>query len=289
MDIRSSKKGCDIMSSVKCAILQTYVYQEKKRNLIQAAELLADPALQDIDLAILPEMFCCPYENKFFPEYAEPEGGETWEKCSRLAADHGIYLVSGSMPERDEEGRIYNTSYVFDRKGHQIGKHRKMHLFDIDIKGGQYFKESDTLTPGDQVTVFDTEFGRMGLCICYDFRFPELARLMVDKGAQVIIVPAAFNMTTGPLHWELMFRQRAVDNQVYTIGAAPARDLNAGYHSWGHSIAADPWGKVLMEMEEKPAVKVVELELDEVKKVREQLPLLKHRRGDIYALTTFSL
>ena len=289
MDIRSSKKGCDIMSSVKCAILQTYVYQEKKRNLIQAAELLVDPALQDIDLAILPEMFCCPYENKFFPEYAEPEGGETWEKCSRLAADHGIYLVSGSMPERDEEGRIYNTSYVFDRKGHQIGKHRKMHLFDIDIKGGQYFKESDTLTPGDQVTVFDTEFGRMGLCICYDFRFPELARLMVDKGAQVIIVPAAFNMTTGPLHWELMFRQRAVDNQVYTIGAAPARDLNAGYHSWGHSIAADPWGKVLMEMEEKPAVKVVELELDEVKKVREQLPLLKHRRGDIYALTTFSL
>lgn len=289
MDIRSSKKGCDIMSSVKCAILQTYVYQEKKRNLIQAAELLADPALQDIDLAILPEMFCCPYENKFFPEYAEPEGGETWEKCSRLAADHGIYLVSGSMPEHDEEGRIYNTSYVFDRKGHQIGKHRKMHLFDIDVKGGQYFKESDTLTPGDQVTVFDTEFGRMGLCICYDFRFPELARLMVDEGAQVIIVPAAFNMTTGPLHWELMFRQRAVDNQVYTIGAAPARDLNAGYHSWGHSIAADPWGKVLMEMEEKPAVKVVELELDEVKKVREQLPLLKHRRGDIYALTTFSL
>ena len=289
MDIRSSKKGCDIMSSVKCAILQTYVYQEKKRNLIQAAELLADPALQDIDLAILPEMFYCPYENKFFPEYAEPEGGETWEKCSRLAADHGIYLVSGSMPERDEEGRIYNTSYVFDRKGHQIGKHRKMHLFDIDVKGGQYFKESDTLTPGDQVTVFDTEFGKMGLCICYDFRFPELARLMVDEGAQVIIVPAAFNMTTGPLHWELMFRQRAVDNQVYTIGAAPARDLNAGYHSWGHSIAADPWGKVLMEMEEKPAVKVVELDLDEVKKVREQLPLLKHRRGDIYALTTFSL
>ena len=289
MDIRSSKKGCDIMSSVKCAILQTYVYQEKKRNLIQAAELLADPALQDIDLAILPEMFCCPYENKFFPEYAEPEGGETWEKCSRLAADHGIYLVSGSMPERDEEGRIYNTSYVFDRKGHQIGKHRKMHLFDIDVKGGQYFKESDTLTPGDQVTVFDTEFGKMGLCICYDFRFPELARLMVDEGAQVIIVPAAFNMTTGPLHWELMFRQRAVDNQVYTIGAAPARNLNAGYHSWGHSIVADPWGKVFMEMDEKPDVKVVELELDEVKKVREQLPLLKHRRGDIYALTTFSL
>ena len=239
------------MAIIKTAILQTHVYTDKFRNITQAAELLASPELQGIDLAVLPEMFCCPYENKYFPEYAEPERGDTWEKCSRLAAEHGIYLVAGSMPERDEAGNIYNTSYVFDRNGHQIGKHRKMHLFDIDVKGGQYFKESE--------------------------------------GAQVIIVPAAFNMTTGPLHWELMFRQRAVDNQVYTIGAAPARDLNAGYHSWGHSIAADPWGKVLMEMEEKPDVEIVELELNEVKKVREQLPLLKHRRGDIYALTTFSL
>ena len=270
------------MAVIKTAILQTHVYTEKSRNIIQAAEILASPELQGIDLAVLPEMFCCPYENKYFPEYAESEGGDTWEKCSRLAAERGIYLIAGSMPERDATGRIYNTSYVFDRNGHQIGKHRKMHLFDIDVKGGQYFKESDTLTPGDQVTVFDTEFGKMGVCICYDFRFPELARLMVDQGAEVIIVPAAFNMTTGPLHWELMFRQRAVDNQVYTLGAAPARDLNVGYHSWGHSIAVDPWGKVLMEMEEKPDVKIVELDLNEVKKVREQLPLLKHRRRDIY-------
>lgn len=200
------------MAIIKTAILQTHVYTDKFCNITQAAELLASPELQGIDLAVLPEMFCCPYENKYFPEYAEIEGGDTWEKCSRLAAEYGIYLVAGSMPERDEAGNIYNTSYVFDRNGHQIGKHRKMHLFDIDVKGGQYFKESDTLTPGDQVTVFDTEFGKMGLCICYDFRFPELARLMVDEGAQVIIVPAAFNMTTGPLHWELMFRQRAVDN-----------------------------------------------------------------------------
>ena len=137
------------MAIIKTAILQTHVYTDKFRNITQAAELLASPELQGIDLAALPEMFCCPYENKYFPEYAEIEGGDTWEKCSRLAAEHGIYLVAGSMPERDEAGNIYNTSYVFDRNGHQIGKHRKMHLFDIDVKGGQYFKESDTLTPGD--------------------------------------------------------------------------------------------------------------------------------------------
>lgn len=135
------------MAIIKTAILQTHVYKEKSRSITQAEKLLADPELKDIDLAVLPEMFCCPYENKYFPEYAEPEGGDTWEKCSWLAADHGIYLIAGSVPERDEAGHIYNTSYVFDRKGHQIGKHRKMHLFDIDVKGGQYFKESDTLTP----------------------------------------------------------------------------------------------------------------------------------------------
>ena len=202
-----SEKGYDNMAIIKTAILQTHVYMEKSRNINRAAKLLASPELKDIDLAVLPEMFCCPYENKYFPEYAEPEGGDTWEKCSRLAAEHGIYLIAGSMPEQDEDGHIYNTSYVFDRKGHQIGKHRKMHLFDIDVKGGQYFKESETLTPGNQITVFDTEFGKIGLCICYDFRFPELVRLMADQGAEVIIVPAALNLTTGPLHWELMFRQ----------------------------------------------------------------------------------
>ena len=154
------------MAIIKTAIFQTHVYEEKSRNITQAAEILARPELQGIDLGVLPEMFCCPYENKYFPEYAEAEGGDTWEKCSRLAAERGIYLVAGSMPERDAAGHIYNTSYVFDRNGHQIGKHRKMHLFDIDVKGGQYFKESDTLTPGDQVTVFDTEFGKIGLCIC---------------------------------------------------------------------------------------------------------------------------
>ena len=181
------------MAVIKTAILQTHVYKEKSRNITQAAEILFRPELQGTDLAVLPEMFCCPYENKYFPEYAEPERGDTWKKCSRLAAERGIYLVAGSMPERDEAGHIYNTSYVFDRNGHQIGKHRKMHLFDIDVKGGQYFKESDTLTPGDQVTVFDTEFGKMGLCI-------SSARRQILSATSGLIRPLWFNaLSTVPL------------------------------------------------------------------------------------------
>ena len=151
-------------------------------------------------------MFNCPYQTDLFPAYAEPEGGTCWQALSQMAKDEQIYLAAGSIPEADEKGKVYNTAYVFDREGRQIAKHRKMHLFDINVTGGQYFKESDTLTAGDQVTVFDTEFGKIGLCICFDIRFPELSRLMAQEGARIILIPGAFNMTTGPAHWELSFR-----------------------------------------------------------------------------------
>lgn len=159
-----------------------------------------------------------------------------------------------------------------------------MHLFDIQITGGQHFMESATLTAGDEVTVFDMEFCRTGLCICYDARFPELFRLMVDRGAKLVLVPAAFNMTTGPAHWELLFRQRAVDNQVFCVGTSPARDLSAGYHAWGHSIVTDPWGRVVMQMQEQEELGVVELDLDLADQIRAELPLLAHRRTDVYRL-----
>lgn len=272
------------MTKIKIAALQTKVHVDKMENLRQLEELLALEQLQSVDLVTLGEMFNCPYQTSNFPIYAEEEGGTCWSLCSQLAAKHHIYLSAGSMPERDGKGHIYNTAYVFDREGRQIAKHRKMHLFDINVSGGQCFKESDTLSPGDQVVVFDTEFGKMGVCVCYDFRFPELPRLMAQQGAKVILVPAAFNMTTGPAHWEIMFRQRAVENQVYTIGTAPARDASSGYTSWGHSMAVAPWGNVVYQMDEKEGYVTAELDLDEVDRVRGELPLLAHRRTDLYEL-----
>ena len=274
---------------IKTAILQTHVFSEKEKNLRQLEEILASGKTEGADLVTLPEMFACPYETKNFPLYAEAEGGPAWQTLSGLARKYGIILSAGSMPEAEEEPdtgvrRIYNTAYVFDRDGRQIGKHRKAHLFDIDVKGGQYFRESDTLFPGGWIGCFDTEFCRIGLCICYDFRFPETARLMARDGAKVILVPAAFNMTTGPAHWELMFRQRAVESQCYVIGTAPARDPESSYISWGHSIAVDPWGTILTQMEEKEGIRVVELDLEYVDQVRQELPLLAHRRTDLYEL-----
>lgn len=269
----------------RLAQLQTAVRPDQKENIRTLDALFENVCRKHADFITLPEMFCCPYETSCFPVYAQEEGGEVWEECSRLARKYQVYLCAGSMPERDSAGRIYNTSYVFDRRGRQIAKHRKMHLFDIQIEHGQHFKESDTLTAGDQTTVFSTEFGIMGLCICYDFRFPELARLMVLKGAKVLLVPAAFNMTTGPAHWELMFRSQSVQNQVYAVGTAPARDMAASYHSWGHSIITDPWGEVLSQMDEREGFVIQELDLDRVDQIRRQLPLLAHRRTDLYRLS----
>lgn len=269
---------------MKVAAIQMPTVKDKIQNIRTAGTYIEKIKAENPDFVILPEMSCCPYQTENFPVYAEKEGGPSWQAMSDYARKYHIYLIAGSMPEADDVGKVYNTSYIFDRDGKQIGKHRKAHLFDINVKNGQYFKESDTLTSGDHATVFDTEFGKMGVMICYDIRFPEFARTMVLDGARMIFVPAAFNMTTGPAHWELTFRARALDNQIYMLGCAPARDTQAGYISWGHSIVTDPWGKVMKQLDEKEGILIEEIDLDREDQIREQLPLLKHRKSEMYYL-----
>lgn len=273
------------MEKIKIAAIQMPTVADKMENVRTVKTYLEKIKDENPDFVILPEMFCCPYQTENFPIYAEKEGGPVWQQLSGYAKQYGIYLIGGSMPEKDAEGNVYNTSYIFDREGKQIGKHRKVHLFDIDVKGGQTFKESDTLTAGDSDTVFDTEFGKIGVMLCFDIRFPELSRMMVNDGAKVIFVPSAFNMTTGPAHWELSFRTRALDNQIYMVGCAPARDVSAGYISWGHSIVTDPWGRVTGMLDENEGILLAELDMDYEEQVREELPLLKSRRKDIYQLS----
>lgn len=271
------------MNKVKIGLIQMEVGYDKKENLLKASHLIKKISHEKPDIVVLPEMFSCPYNTKNFPVYGEEEGGYSFKFLSNLAKENNIYLVAGSIPEVENE-KVYNTSYVFNRKGEKIGKHRKIHLFDIDIKGKQTFKESDTLSSGNDITVFDTEFGKIGLCICYDFRFPELTRLMVDKGAKAVIVPASFNTTTGPAHWHIMFRSRAVDNQIYTIGCSPSRNIDYSYVSYGHSLIVSPFGEVLCELNENESIVTYDIDLDYVEKVREELPLLQHRRNDLYEL-----
>ena len=266
---------------MRVAMLQMNVAHDKQKNLERARQMLEQAKRDGAELAVLPEMFCCPYSNRFFRSYGEEEGGPAWQALSGMAREFSFYLVAGSMPEL-KDGQVYNTAYVFDRTGQQIAKHRKAHLFDIDVEGGQRFQESETLSPGDQITVFDTEFGRLGLCICFDFRFQEMAKAMADRGAQLIVVPAAFNMTTGPAHWELMFRQRAVDNQVFTLGTAPARNEEEEYVSYGNSILVDPWGTVLARAGAGEELLLADIDLARNEAIRRQLPIRAARRNDLY-------
>ena len=266
---------------MKLAQIQMHVTSDKAANLRHAEDLLR--SVRGADMAILPEMFCCPYDNACFRAYGEPEGGPAYQMLSRAARELNLWLVGGSLPELDGD-KIYNTAYVFDPTGTCVARHRKMHLFDISVEGGQSFRESDTLSPGNDVTVFDSPWGKLGLCICFDLRFEELARVMTLQGAQAIFVPAAFNMTTGPAHWELLFRQRAVDNQLFTIGTSPARNEQKTYVAWGHSVVCDPWGSVLHQCGAGEELAVTTLDLKRVESVRRQLPILSARREDVYSI-----
>ena len=272
------------MNKLKIALCQMNVIDDKEENIKKAKSMIEKSIEEHADFIVLPEMFNCPYSNDKFIEYCEEEkSSQTLFNISKLAQENNVYILAGSIPEKEDD-KLYNTSYLFNRNGEIIGKHRKMHLFDIDVKGKITFMESDVLTAGNDVTIANTEFGKIGIGICYDVRFPELARLMALEGALILFYPGAFNMTTGPAHWELLFRARALDNQVFCVGVAPALNKDASYHSFGHSIITNPWGEIIAEADENENLIISEIDLDEIKKIREELPLLKNKRKDLYEI-----
>lgn len=266
----------------KLAVCQMKVVDDKDSNITNASNMIQASAQNKADLVVLPEMFNCPYDNSKFREYAEEkDNSKTLKTMSNVSEEFNIYLIAGSIPEL-EDGKLYNSSFIF-KNGEIIGHNRKMHLFDIDIPEIS-FKESETLSAGNQITVVDTEFCKIGVAICYDMRFPELLRLMTLKGAELIVIPGAFNMTTGPAHWETLIRARAVDNQLYVAAASPAKNEDLSYVAYGNSMVADPWGEVLARANEKEEIVYANIDLSKVVDVREELPLLKNRREDIYEI-----
>lgn len=272
------------MTTIRLASCQINVVDNKQENIDSAKAMILEAVEKKADFIVLPEMFNCPYENEKFIEYCEVESeSTTLRQISKLAGENNIYILAGSIPEKEGKN-LYNTSYLFDKNGEIIAKHRKIHLFDIDVEGEIYFKESDVLTAGNSFTIAETEFCKIAIGICYDIRFPELARIAALEGAKIIFYPGAFNLTTGPAHWELLFRTRALDNQLYCIGVAPALNKEANYNSFGHSIITNPWGEIKKEASYEPALIIEDIDLEEIEKVRNELPLLKNRRKDLYEL-----
>lgn len=273
-----------MQENLKVALCQMMVSNNKIENLNRASEMVHKASQRGARMVILPEIFNVPYHPEIMAENAEIFSGPTTALLSELACQNKVILVGGSIPEKDTDGRIYNTSYTFDQQGSLIGKHRKIHLFDIDLPDQISFKESQVLYGGESLQIIRHQDLVFAVIICYDIRFPELARLAALEGAQMLIVPAAFNTTTGPAHWDLLMRGRAIDNQLFVMACSPARNTEASYHAWGHSLVVDPWGRVISEGGIGEEIIEGELDFSIVDKVRRELPVLQHRRTDIYEL-----
>ncbi|MDR3270044.1 MAG: carbon-nitrogen hydrolase family protein [Peptococcaceae bacterium] len=273
------------MSKVKIALCQMMVKTSKTENQAKALEMIAKAKQKAAQIVVLPEMFNCPLVHKYYKEFAEEiPGGETVRLLAEAARREKVFLVGGSIPERGEEDKIYNTALIINDRGELVAKYRKLHLFDVRLKNGFQYHESATMSAGDQIMVVDSPWGKIGVLVCYDLRFPELTRLMAMAGAKMIIAPAAFTKNTGVSHWEVLFRGRAVDNLLFVLGCSPARDPNAPYVVYGHSIAVNPWGQVIGELGEEEGLLIVDAELDEIKVARQSLPVWEHRREDVYNL-----
>ena len=277
----------------KVGICQIKQSKEKAENIEYAKQAIEEAVQNGAQLVVLGEYFNTMY-NKIWTmkdaESLDDPNAPTVNFLKEISKRLGVYIVAGSIPERGPDEKIFNTCLVLNKSGEIIAQFRKVHLFDIDIPGKITFKESEYLIPGDKIVTFDTEFGLIGLGICYDIRFPELAMLMAKKGVKMIIYPGCFNQTTGPLHWELLLRSRAVDNQVYTIGCATSRfrDDPTMYQSWGHSLCSDPMGKLIASTEEDPAIIYADVDFASVDEIRKQLPYQFQKRKDIYTVQHLS-
>lgn len=275
----SSAKG------TKLALIQLLSVDDKESNIKNAIKMIETAKNNSADIAILPECFNSPYGTKFFPKYAEsiPDGA-TSQALSECARKNNIFVVGGTIPEKDGD-KLFNTCTVWNSKGELVAKHRKIHLFDIDIPGKITFKESDALSPGNNYTIFETDKLKIGVGICYDVRFPELGNIYRNEGCNLLVYPGSFNDVTGPLHWALLLRARAVDNQVYVTGVAPARNENAEYKSYGHTMFVNPLGQVESETEYQEGILYGYVDTDKITETRQNIPILKQRRTDLYDVT----
>jgi predicted amidohydrolase len=263
-----------------CAVQLTSTSDEAA-NWEQARSLIARAANAGAALVATPENtnYLGPHGSKVAK--AQPIGGETTSRFAELARRHKLHVLLGSFNEKsDEPTRCFNTSVLFGPDGDVLGAYRKLHLFDVDVSSDVRFLESDTCKPGNSTTVVATPLGKIGLTICYDLRFPELYRRLVDDGAELITIPSAFTLMTGKDHWEALIRARAIETQTYVIapGQSGRHDDDGLRSSWGHSMIVDPWGVVVGQASDGPNLAFAEVDLERVGKVRRGMPLAKHRR-----------
>ena len=273
------KSFLDFLSLDKISIIQMNTTDDKANNLNKAEKFINEAVNQGAGLVCLPETFNWLGSDDEKISNSESIPGETSEFLSSLAVKNNIYIHSGSILEKvSEKEKCYNTSFLINPKGDIIAKYSKIHLFDAEVDAVKYYEFEYVEAGNDVVTIIDNDI-TFGFSICYDLRFPELYRLLSQKGADIIFSPAAFTIPTGTAHWKTLVKARAIENQVFMIACAQVGTDGSGKAYYGHSMVIDPWGNVLVEMDgESEGISTIDLDLSLINEVRKKMSVLKHRK-----------
>jgi predicted amidohydrolase len=269
------------MTSFRAVCIQVNAGNDLKANLAAVETLIRKARAAGADLALLPE-------NVAMMEWGRPNlvaKAATADKHPALAAfkalanDTGMWLHGGTLHVLLDDGRLANRTYVFDPKGAVVAQYDKIHMFDVDLGNGEVYRESATFRPGEGAAVVDLPWGRLGLSICYDLRFPQLYRALAKAGSQFIGVPAAFTRTTGRAHWHILLRARAIETGCYILAPAQCGEHAGGRQTYGHALIVSPWGEVLADAGEEPGFIMAEIDPDQVTEARRKVPALSHDRA----------
>lgn len=266
---------------IKLAAVQMASGPQVGSNLDEAARLIAQAAQAGAKLVVLPENFAImPIKDAERLDAAETEGaGPIQDFLSRQARKHGVWLVGGTIPLRGQDpGRTRASCLVYDDQGKRVARYDKIHLFDVRLESGEEYNESASIEPGDEPVMVDTPFGRMGLAVCYDLRFPELFRRMSDAGAVLFVVPSAFTARTGRAHWEVLVRARAIENLAYVVAAAQGGYHLNGRETHGDSMIVNSWGEIQDRLPRGSGVVIADYDRRRLERTRISFPSIQHRR-----------
>ncbi len=265
----------------KAAVAQINSGSDTEENLVKIGQCIREAAEREADLIIFPEH--AEYLGMDYGDHTSPVPGEITRFFASCARKNGIYVHCGTMTEENTEGCLYNTSILFSSRGEILGSYRKLHMFDVALEDGPGYRESGEVSPGDDIVLCDTEFGRLGMAVCYDLRFPELFRIMAKQGAGMMVLSANFMEDTGRAHWEPLIRARAIENTCYVAAAGQCGKKDA-FVSYGHSMIVDPWGNILSEAGDGEEILYAVIDTDRIRQVRKQIPSLANTREDVYQL-----
>ena len=268
-------------TTFRTACIQNTATRNIATNIVWVCERISEAREQGADFITLPETVgLIEPDNSRISDSSYSEIEDAALGAFRTAAHTlEVTILVGSQLIKTADGRIVNRSFLLDTQGEIVARYDKLHLFDIELSNGEFYRESDAITAGDKAVLVNTPWGKLGMSVCYDLRFPALYRALAQNGAQFIAIPAAFTQTTGKEHWHTLVRARAIENACYVIAPNQCGHHGGNRDSWGHSLIVDPWGEILADGGAEPGIIYADIDLSKVDKARKMIPALKHDRA----------